>query len=184
MPYMDEIQHITGYFHESLEPSSPDQGPQKISDGMGDLIREWIGHKERWPIRNREERTPINPQKRAIIHARDHDHCAYCPRWDVLNIDHIVPRTAFWIWDLHIADRSDNLISVCRTCNEEKSNFEHPQRKRPGVVIACWECLNPWYDPDDYEDEGNDPQPHMKIPAFCGRHGAMTMVPEIKGWII
>lgn len=182
MPYIEDIHNITGYFQDSLKPPAESHGPQRIGAGVEGLLREWTGQKQRWPIRNREPRREISSRKRAIIHARDGNQCAYCPRESLLNIDHIVPRTAFHIEDLFIADRSDNLISVCWICNEEKSNYEHVQLKRPGVTISCWECAenrHKWY-----FGTGFGPPPEFKFPVYCGEHGAMTMVPDIDEWVI
>lgn len=136
----------------------------------------------RWPVRNREPRTPIIPQKRAIIHERDGGICRLCGTGGhILTVDHIIPRSAFDAEDLAIADRSDNLISACWDCNMQKSNFESIQMKKLGVVAACWYCVNPGYDGDDPEF---DELPYeVSVPVFCGRCGIST-VPCVEGWVL
>ena len=193
MPKMQDTMNITGYYRESIRPHD---GPEfdTLADGMDDLISELISPRKRtrWPIRNTEPREPASPAKRAIIYQRDGETCWYC--WTggggPLQLDHIIPRTAFPPHQLHIADRSDNLVTACTSCNEAKSNYESSNIKRPGVVLACWYCQNPWYDDEKYadlrgQDYANLPEPpEMDYIAYCGRHGNTTWVPEIEGWIL
>lgn len=189
MPYVEDIQDITGYYNEALRPYD---GPEIVSfaDGIEDLINSLIEPRERWPVLNRDEREPFSPQKRAIIYQRDGECCWYCYNGGPLHIDHIIPRTAFPVEQLHIADRSDNLVTACQSCNEAKSNYEHPITKRPGATIACWYCQNPSFDYEYYEEYRNqdyagiEAPPEMRYQAYCGRHGNTTFVPEVTGWII
>ena len=191
MPKMRDISNITGYFRDSLNPYN---GPESVTlaDGLDETIEELSSPRTRWPILNNEPREPVSPSKRAIIYQRDGEQCWYC--WTggggPLQLDHIIPRSAFPTHQLHIADRSDNLVTACTSCNEEKSNYESSNIKRPGVVLACWYCQNPWYDDEKYADlRGQDyadlPEPpEANYPAYCGRHGNTTWVPEIEGWIL
>lgn len=130
----------------------------------------------RWPVRNREERTEISSQKRAIIHERDGGICRYCAKTGMLVVDHIVPRSAFLAGDLEVADRSDNLHSACWGCNEARSNYETGFRKRLGVTAACFYCLHPEHC-SEYSDGEPLPYP-VNILAFCGRCG-ISNVPSM-----
>ena len=191
MPKMQDTANITGYYRESVRPH---EGPEfyTFADGLDNLINELTAPRTRWPIRNTEEREPISSTKRAIIYQRDGEECWYC--WTggggPLQLDHIIPRSAFPAHQLRIADRSDNLVTICKSCNKAKSNYEHSQEKRPGVVLACWHCQNPWFNEDIYyELRGQDyadleHPPEMNYLAYCGRHGNVTWIPEISGWIL
>lgn len=140
------------------------------------LIPQWKQERKRHPVNNHEERLPIESVKRAIIHERDGNRCKYCGiHSKEMVLDHIIPRSSYFADQLTVADRSDNLQSACWTCNENRSNYETSQRQRPGVTYACWECRNPDPYPDDY--------PGGPIPAYCGRHGGITGVPD-EGWLL
>src|SRR5699024_9028535 len=127
MPKMQDTMNINVYYRESIRPHV---GPEfdTLADGMDDLISELISPRKRtrWPIRNTEPREPASPAKRAIIYQRDGETCWYC--WTggggPLQLDHIIPRTAFPTHQLHIADRSDNLVTACASCNEATSNAQ------------------------------------------------------------
>ena len=172
MPFMTETKSIAGYYDETYKKTNRD--PMSLAE----IFSERIEEPQRWPVRNREERTEISSQKRAIIHSRDGGLCRYCGDSGMqLTVDHIIPRSTFPEDQLHIADRSDNLISACWPCNEGKSNFEHGQRKYMGVTVACWDCLNHAHD-DEYRDD----RPYAEYLTFCGRCG-ITRVPDLS-WII
>lgn len=170
MPYQNEVTDITAYAFDSNVAVA------------GDLLERLESTPARWPVRNREDREAITPLKRAIIHERDGNVCRICGTGGhVLTVDHIIPRSAFTIPQLRIADRSDNLISACWDCNQEKSNYESMQRKRIGVTAQCWDCLNANpFDGDWHEDHPE--RPEMTIQAFCGRCG-ITRVPGLN-WIL
>ena len=133
MPKMRDISNITGYFRDSLNPYN---GPESVTlaDGLDETIEELSSPRTRWPILNNEPREPVSPSKRAIIYQRDGEQCWYC--WTggggPLQLDHIIPRTAFPAHQLHIADRSDNLVTACTSCNEAKSNYESSNIKQIG----------------------------------------------------
>lgn len=191
MPTIEETSNMLGYYDEARSQKLPDnplymwEAAPSVAKSLGWILDEEDNF-QRWPIRNREPRTPISPQKRAIIHARDGNICRLCGTGGhVLTVDHIIPRSAFMPEHLYIADRSDNLISACWDCNEQKSNYEHEQLKRPGVVVACWDCQNPWYDAEKYQYdlEYQDPKPDCTHIAYCGRCG-LTTIPEVDGWVL
>lgn len=95
-------------------------------------------------------------------------------------MDHIIPRSAFEAEHLRIADRSDNLVSACWDCNQAKSNYERTQRKRMGVVVACWYCLNPGH---GEHEEAFLPYP-VDVLVYCGRCGGDSHVPAVEGWVL
>ena len=131
MPTFEDAPNIYGYFDNSRFPEEIDpsnaQWTWETQSGQPKTLGEILTDPEsyrRWPIRNREERTEISAQKRAIIHERDGHICRLCGNGgQMLTIDHIIPRSAFPANMLHIVDRSDNLISACWDCNEGKSNY-------------------------------------------------------------
>lgn len=174
MPYRDEVSDITAYAFDS-------RAHHEHTDSLGSLLGRLEQQPTRWPVHNREERWPIDSQKRAIIHERDGGICRLCGTGGhVLTVDHIIPRSTYQPDKLHIADRSDNLISACWECNMSKSNYEAPQSKRIGVTACCWECLAG-------VSIDNDPgweieRPEMNVIAFCGRCG-ITRVPSL-AWIL
>lgn len=170
-----EFADISGYYDESRV--TPDEGTCK---SLAEILAFEEEPPTRWPVRNREPRTPINSQKRAIIHERDGGICRYCGTPDEqLVLDHIVPRSAFPANQLHIADRSDNLHSACWDCNERRSNYEAVHIKRLGVVVQCWYCVNP-----EYVDESELEMPYpVTVRVFCGRCG-VSSVPSIEGWVL
>lgn len=178
MPLKSETTDILGYYDDSWWTPKTEGVTRSFAMALSDMIDRIGLPLERWPVRNREDRTPINSQKRAIIHLRDGDICKFCGTDSaLLTVDHIIPRSAFPADQLEIADRSDNLISACWPCNEAKSNFERDQRKRLGVVAACWYCKAP-----ELGDDGQLPCPVNTL-VFCGRCG-VSHVPDIEGWVL
>lgn len=70
MPTIDDVEDILGYFRDSWkEPRR--EGVRTYGMALDDAIARLQTPLRRWPVRNREERTPIDSQKRAIIHERD-----------------------------------------------------------------------------------------------------------------
>lgn len=174
---MTDFIDITAYYDASRRHS------EHISAiSLDDLLNQIETPFLRWPVRNREPRTPIDSQKRAIIHERDGGICRLCGTGGhILTVDHIIPRSAFEPSGLAIADRSDNLVSACWECNQRKSNYESVHIKRLGVVVACWYCLNPGYGEHDEPLDGL-PYP-VTVPVFCGRCG-ISNVPAVEGWVL
>lgn len=178
MPLKTETTDILAYADKSWWTPNDIGAPQALAYVLADFIERQETPLERWPVRNREERLPIESQKRAIIHERDGNVCRYCGIDTILTVDHIIPRSTFPADQLHIADRSDNLISACWPCNEGKSNYERDQRKRLGVVATCWYCQ------DLSRDEADElPVPVCEL-VYCGRCGGISRVPEVQGWVL
>lgn len=178
MPLKTDTVDMLGYYDDSWWVEYRRPTGRTFPMSLGETLDALEVPFERWPVRNREERTPISSQKRAIIHERDGRICRLCGvSSGMLTVDHIIPRSAFLAEELHVADRSDNLISACWPCNEAKSNYERDQRKRMGVVLACWYCLNP-----DFDEDERLPYPVDKL-VYCGRCG-ISHVPAVDGWVL
>lgn len=133
----------------------------------------------RWPVLNHEPRQPISPVKRALIHQRDGGRCIYCGSHEYgLVLDHIIPRSAFLPAEvIRIGDRSDNLQGACWADNDARSNFRRADRKRPGVTLACWDCTNDTFEPDEI------PWLESPVLAYCGKHGGISYVPDVS-WLL
>ena len=103
----------------------------------------------RHPRRNDEERLPWPTWLRTAIIERDGRHCRWCGQWSAqLELDHILPRSAFPKYKLALADRTDNIQALCLECNRKKSNYRAPHARRIGVAANCVNCCPPaeWAD--------------------------------------
>lgn len=160
MPLRTETLDINGYYDQSWRQSSG-SALEPFAVALERSLKAWATPFERWPLVNLEPRTQIDSRKRAIIHLRDGDICRFCSTDnELLTVDHIIPRSAFKVADLEVADRSDNLISACWPCNESKSNYERPQRKRLGVVPECSNCTH-----------HEEPTDGTEVLVYCGHCG-------------
>lgn len=182
MPSIEDTADLLGYFRDSWKAPEKHEFrtfAMALDSTIAALLIPW----RRWPVRNSEDRTPIDSQKRAIIHQRDGGACRSCGNANCqLTVDHIIPRSAFEVGDLRIADRSDNLISACWPCNQAKSNYERSQRKRMGVVVKCWYCLNPGR---GEHDDAFDQLPYpVDVLVWCGCCGGNSHVPAVAGWVL
>lgn len=102
---------------------------------------------ERLPILRTGDRDPISPLVRQLVYKRDGWMCVRCSashraanplrRPDVLNIDHVIP------WSFGGSDRSDNLRTFCRSCNEARGNRRWDMDTYHPMPIAgiCEPCL-------------------------------------------
>lgn len=129
----------------------------------------------RYPVLNNEPRVQMSGRKWHLIWERDGNTCWMCS-WVIPKgygeVDHVIPRSAFAVEDLVVADRSDNLRVSCVRCNQEKSNrttFYQP--RQVGVSAACVYCA--------FDDEAGP----YEVPAYCGRCGIVSRVPEV-GWLM
>lgn len=124
-------------------------------------------------------RDPIIPFKRRLIYERDGFRCLWCQQSSVLlQLDHVKPWSAFPKGTPpEVADRSDNLRTLCEECNGNRSNLVWPQWTRiVGVVDCCWDCI--WL-----EDESPDyPLPESTVLAYCGECGMNSRACE--GWLL
>lgn len=69
--------------------------------------------------RNQEELTDF---ERFNVHDRSGGSCSYCGLNKPLQVDHIIPRSAWPEKYLWLADDGSNLTSACLDCNAKKSN--------------------------------------------------------------
>lgn len=67
-----------------------------------------------------EEREPIPDFVRQIVLRRDRFRCVWCGDRRMLQMDHIVP------WSAGGSDDPDNLRTLCKDCNERRSNRYTP----------------------------------------------------------
>lgn len=120
-----------------------------VSQDLAERIAAILENKplERMPITRRGPRKPIPRIIRSLVHKRDGWACVKCHsspwaasterRVDLLHCDHVVP------WSAGGADTTDNLRTLCKNCNEERSNFHdsdvdnyHPMP----IVRVCAPC--------------------------------------------
>lgn len=127
------------------KPESTTSEPTAVSHIAGDVIDflEAQGNSDaRWPVYRTGEREPIRWAKRLAIYHRDGFQCIECGaarRESELQLDHVIP------WSTGGSDRSDNLRSLCRRCNEARGNLNdgsHLQRLVP-VTLWCKRCWPP-----------------------------------------
>ena len=110
---------------------------------------------QRLDRKRRGDRADINWQKRALIFMRDGYHCRWCGDGvEQLQVDHITP------WSAGGSDRSDNLRTLCRRCNAQRSNRITDEHTRVLPVTTCCEQC--------YIDHYGGDMPDTRIPAFCG----------------
>lgn len=186
---IDRMDELTSYYTEYRDHDDSD--PFRVVS-FAEILAEWVEdagiRRQRWEVLNRCEREPIPSLKRALIHERDGQRCVYCDVGGVmLTVDHVVPRSAFPEHMLRIADRSDNLVSACWPCNEQKSNYETIKSKKLGVTRSCWECENPApedeWDEDAYDEWGKRAAANRTHLVHCGRCGTGGFVPNLS-WVL
>ena len=78
----------------------------------------------RWTVPPNDVRAEIAPDLRRIVYSRDGYKCMRCGCTDDLALDHIYP------WSLGGPDTTDNLQTLCRSCNSAKS----AHREAPGIM--------------------------------------------------
>lgn len=82
-------------------------------------------------------------QRRALIHRRDRE-CSYCGSQSDganLQVDHIVPASAWPDRELWLAHTSSNLTSACESCNLEKSNkLVFSESRVYPIMKTCNDC--------------------------------------------
>lgn len=117
--------------------------PKQSTDWITDL---GLRPSERANVTRRGERVAIPKWIRQLVHRRDNWTCQHCratpfartrDRYSgVLHVDHIVP------WSAGGSDRTDNLRTLCKSCNEDRSNFVtgYEQPAIP-IVRICAPCL-------------------------------------------
>lgn len=73
---------------------------------------------------------------RALVIRRDHFRCVFCDGRGHLEVDHIIP------WSAGGGDDMDNLRTLCRDCNQTRSNFYVPgdSMRRLPTAHQCITC--------------------------------------------
>ncbi|WP_081871909.1 HNH endonuclease [Nocardia otitidiscaviarum] len=90
-----------------------------------------------------EERAPIDRITRVGVYARDGWKCQWCGAAHHLELDHIVP------WSAGGSDSPSNLRTLCKSCNEKRSNYAiETGYKPPKFSDGCVSCEpeRPWAD--------------------------------------
>lgn len=80
-----------------------------------------IGEDGRYPVlrtKKTEERQPLPDHVRKLVLRRDRYRCVFCGNGGILEVDHIIP------WSAGGSDDMDNLRTLCREHNQERSNFK------------------------------------------------------------
>lgn len=120
-------------------------------------------HGDRWPLLRTGEREPIRPSLRALVYGRDGHRCAYCTASWSLQIDHIVP------WSAYGTDRSDNLRTLCADCNSDRSNYLEAYLPRVlPVTGVCHPCMRESYVNGGHEDYYDPADAAVRRAAWCG----------------
>ena len=83
-----------------------------------------------------EERRPLPDHIRKLVLRRDRYRCVLCGNSGLLEVDHILP------WSAGGSDDMDNLRTLCRTHNQDRSNFQIPadSERRLPVADQCVYC--------------------------------------------
>lgn len=150
-----------GLLGDNLSPDviarvHPEMAPARVRESLAACIDALEVAATRHPHRRpaRDVRAPLTPWFRRAILTRDRFLCAWCGSlyrsWgEPLQIDHVVP------WSAGGSDASDNLRTLCRYCNGDRSNlrtdttWSHPSLIVPdcstvvvtgGVAVWCVAC--------------------------------------------
>lgn len=78
----------------------------------------------------------LDPEIRKLVLRRDRYRCVFCGKDGLLEVDHIIP------WSAGGSDDLDNLRTLCKSCNQDRSNFRVPAdscRRLPNS-IECVYC--------------------------------------------
>lgn len=138
---------------------------------------------ERAEVNRRGERQPISKLTRTLVYRRDRWTCQRCgrkafalkedERSGALQLDHIVP------WSAGGSDRSDNLRTLCKPCNETRSNFvADTDKAATPCVRICAPCLSVV----DERIARALSVPVETFPVYCGSRNHMSWA--IPGWSI
>jgi len=127
----DDQRVLVGHFHQVIDAI---EATSTTGDG-------------RWPLLRTGDREPIPGIVRRLVYARDNRRCVDCGWQWSLQLDHIVP------WSAYGTDRSDNLRTLCRDCNEHRSNYLEAYLPRVvPVTVVCDPCLRNHDDVADRHD--------------------------------
>lgn len=115
---------------------------------LGEVLLEVAGILERgpvrWPVVRLGEREPIPWLLRLSVLRRDDYRCKICGTYDptgaFLELDHCLP------WSAGGPDDSDNLRTLCRPCNQRRSNFDDGADRTRRLPTTWW-CAECWAEP-------------------------------------
>lgn len=145
MPTADDARHLSALLQERANRNSPNRAARTVAQ----VLDNWLDHLEafagnRWPVIRSGERDPIPWMLRLSIYRRDDFTCRQCgdafdQPWgmEYLELDHCIP------WSAGGPDDSDNLRTLCRHCNQRRSNYidhAHATNYRP----TTWWCNECW----------------------------------------
>lgn len=74
----------------------------------------------RYPVLRTKEDRRLPESRRFLVLRRDQFRCVFCGCSGPLEVDHIIP------WSAGGSDDMDNLRTLCRGCNQDRSNFKVP----------------------------------------------------------
>lgn len=116
---------------------------------------------ERLPVTRRGDRNPLPRWLRILVLRRDLFECQWCHARDcAFEIDHILP------WSAGGSDASWNLRTLCRPCNQKRSNHrtDVARARALPIILTCVGC-----DDGQATDDGSEPRN-----AWCSRCGHGT----------
>lgn len=163
-----------------------DGEPQRLNleATLAELRSEVAVRDERMPVvRDRTQRVELPKILRILVLRRDNFTCQWCgvdaktfPE-QLFEVDHIVP------WSAGGADASWNLRTLCRECNQERSNraTDHKRASVLPIVTHCPRCeerqarYQAWIWNDEPEFVERDTA--TDVAAWCGRCGCGTTAP-------
>jgi len=109
--------------------------PPEMTDVVRELLDDALQPYERHPRVRYGKRGELHPFLRQLVYERDGRRCRYCGSNGPLQLDHVLP------WSAGGSDTSDNLRTLCASCNQNRSNWREwiPPRLIP-VVPVCDPC--------------------------------------------
>lgn len=130
-------------------------GPQRFAAALQPVM-DRVDDQSRYPVtrtRYTEERHPLPDYRRHVILMRDGYKCQWCGDGGLLEVDHIVP------WSAGGSDEDTNLRTLCRTCNQDRSNRHSPTDAAAlRTSVSCVSCD---------ETMRGDFEPRELSPAWC-----------------
>lgn len=97
-----------------------------------------LGPALRFPVLRTGTRDEIPWDVRRAVYRRDGWRCHYCANtWTEaqLELDHMIP------WSAGGSDRSHNLRTLCKWCNEARSNYDDRERHKRVLPVTWW-CID------------------------------------------
>lgn len=117
--------------------------PTLIGHTMWAGVSEMNKAQQRTPVIRTGPRQPLPDRLRAFVLRRDGYTCTWCTSTHELQADHIIP------WSAGGPDIPTNLRTLCKLCNEKRSNFRTdttywgPAMQMTSDCLRCVEDLDP-----------------------------------------